>query len=81
MLDEKARQFWRTHSALTCKKPDFAPMRDLERLVPLQVQCRWAGLARHGGLAVAALGGIDGVCVGSLPRRLCAGAGAIGALS
>ena len=41
---------------------------------------RWAGLAK-GRVAVAALGGIDGVSVRRLPWRLCCGAGAIGALA
>jgi thiamine-phosphate pyrophosphorylase len=42
---------------------------------------RWSLLARRAGLAVAALGGIDGRSVRRLPRRLCIGAGAIGALA
>ena len=41
---------------------------------------RWCRLARGAGRAVAALGGIDGVSVRRLPRRLCRGVGAIGAL-
>jgi len=42
---------------------------------------RWAALARHAGLPVAALGGIDTACLRHLPPRVCAGIGAIGALS
>jgi thiamine-phosphate pyrophosphorylase len=42
---------------------------------------RWAGLARRAGIAVAALGGIDGGSVRRLPRWLCRGIGAIGALT
>ena len=42
---------------------------------------RWAALAQRGGLAVAALGGIDGRSARRLPRRVCAGVGAIGALA
>ncbi len=41
---------------------------------------RWGRMARGAGIAVAALGGIDGETVKRLPRRYCAGAGAIGAL-
>jgi thiamine-phosphate pyrophosphorylase len=41
---------------------------------------RWGLLARGAGVAVAALGGIDGATVRRLPARLCAGVGAIGAL-
>lgn len=44
---------------------------------------RWASMARRApaGLAVAALGGIDGGSIGRLPRHLCVAVGAIGALS
>ena len=42
---------------------------------------RWARLARDAGIAVAALGGIDGGSVRRLPSALCAAAGAIGALA
>jgi thiamine-phosphate pyrophosphorylase len=42
---------------------------------------RWAHLARSGRLAVAALGGVDGRRVRSLPVPLCAAIGAIGALA
>lgn len=42
---------------------------------------RWAGLTRHAGMPVAALGGIGAGSVRALPRGLCLGAGAIGALS
>ncbi len=45
---------------------------------------RWTRLARavdRAGLAVLALGGIDGRSVRRLPGRVCAGAGAIGALA
>ncbi len=43
---------------------------------------RWTSMARlaPAGLAVAALGGIDGTSVRSLPARFCRAAGAIGAL-
>ncbi len=41
---------------------------------------QWAELARRAGIAVAALGGIDGQSVRRLPRSLCRGIGAIGAL-
>ena len=41
---------------------------------------RWSRLARRAGLAVAALGGIAGSRVRALPRDICRGAGAIGAL-
>ena len=43
--------------------------------------CRWAALARRAGLPVAALGGLSGSSVRRLPRSLCFGAGAIGALA
>jgi thiamine-phosphate pyrophosphorylase len=42
---------------------------------------RWAAIARHGRVPAAALGGVDGENVHALPRRLCAGAAAIGALT
>jgi thiamine-phosphate pyrophosphorylase len=42
---------------------------------------RWSLLARRAGLAVAALGGIDGNSVRRLPFRVCQGVGAIGALA
>ncbi len=42
---------------------------------------RWSALARCAAIPVAALGGIDGGSVRRLPRRLCRGAGAIGALA
>jgi thiamine-phosphate pyrophosphorylase len=42
---------------------------------------RWSSLARRTVLPVAALGGIDGASMRRLPRLLCAGAGAIGALA
>ncbi len=41
---------------------------------------RWGRLAGRGGHSAAALGGIDGETIRRLPRRICAGAGAIGAL-
>jgi thiamine-phosphate pyrophosphorylase len=43
--------------------------------------CRWAALARRAGLPVAALGGVVGVSINRLPRGLCRGVGAIGALA
>jgi thiamine-phosphate pyrophosphorylase len=43
--------------------------------------CRWSRLAAQAGLRVAALGGVDGRTVRRLPRRLCCGVGAIGALA
>lgn len=42
---------------------------------------RWTRLARDCGVAVAALGGIDGCSVRRLPRGLCYGVGAISALA
>ena len=42
---------------------------------------RWARLAARAGLPVAALGGIGGGSVRRLPRVLCRGAAAIGALA
>jgi thiamine-phosphate pyrophosphorylase len=42
---------------------------------------RWSLLARGAPIAVAALGGIDGMSVLRLPRRSCRAAGAIGALA
>ncbi len=49
---------------------------------------RWAAMARRApagpvasGVAIAALGGIDGGSIRRLPARLCCAAGAIGALS
>lgn len=42
--------------------------------------CRWGLAARRAGLAVAALGGIEGPTVRRLPPGLCRGAGAISAL-
>ena len=43
---------------------------------------RWGRMARGArGIAVAALGGVDGSTIRRLPPRLCAGAGAIGALA
>ena len=41
---------------------------------------RWAGMARMGGVAMAALGGIDGGNVRRLPGRVCRAAGAISTL-
>jgi thiamine-phosphate pyrophosphorylase len=41
---------------------------------------RWVALASRAGLAVAALGGIDGARARRLPRRYCAGLAAITAL-
>jgi thiamine-phosphate pyrophosphorylase len=41
----------------------------------------WAALARRVRLPVLALGGVDGATARRLPRRFCAGAGAIGALA
>jgi len=41
---------------------------------------RWAALARRARLPVLALGGVTGDSVRRLPRRVCRGAGAIGAL-
>jgi thiamine-phosphate pyrophosphorylase len=44
---------------------------------------RWAALAHHArtGTRIGALGGINGITIARLPRRLCHAAGAIGALS
>jgi thiamine-phosphate pyrophosphorylase len=42
---------------------------------------RWSALARRSPIAVAALGGITGQSVRRLPRNLCRGVGAIGALA
>ncbi len=42
---------------------------------------RWTHLARTARLSVAALGGVDGVCVRRLPRQICRSVGAIGALA
>ncbi len=42
---------------------------------------RWTRLAMRARLPVAALGGIGAASVRALPRRLCRGAGAIGALA
>jgi thiamine-phosphate pyrophosphorylase len=44
---------------------------------------RWAAIARRGGagVAIAALGGVDGRSVGRLPARLCRAVGAIAALA
>ena len=42
---------------------------------------RWARMAGRAGLPVAALGGINGDRVRALPRHLCRGVGAIGALA
>jgi thiamine-phosphate pyrophosphorylase len=42
---------------------------------------RWSGLLRGVPIAVAALGGIDGLTVRQLPRRGCRCVGAIGALA
>jgi len=41
---------------------------------------RWSALARRARLPVLALGGVDGATAQRLPRRVCAGAGAIRAL-
>ncbi len=41
--------------------------------------CRWSALARHAGVVVAALGGIDAACLPAIPRDAAA-LGAIGAL-
>jgi thiamine-phosphate pyrophosphorylase len=41
---------------------------------------RWAGMARRAGVKVAALGGVTGASVTALPKLICVGAGAIGAL-
>jgi thiamine-phosphate pyrophosphorylase len=42
---------------------------------------RWSALARRSPVAVAALGGVDGVSARRLPLGLCVGVGAIGALA
>jgi len=42
---------------------------------------RWSAQARQSPVAVAALGGVDGMSVRRLPWGLCSGAGAIGALA
>lgn len=42
---------------------------------------RWAAIARRGGTPMLALGGVNGRNVRALPRGLCAGAAAIGALA
>jgi thiamine-phosphate pyrophosphorylase len=42
---------------------------------------RWTRVARAAGLAVGALGGVDGVTVRQLPRVACEAVGAIGALA
>ena len=42
---------------------------------------RWSGLARAAPGAVAALGGMDGASARRLPRGLCRGVGAVGALT
>ncbi len=54
----------------TASHPDVAAMGPV----------RWAALARRARLPVLALGGITGNSARRLPRRLCHGAGAIGAL-
>ena len=55
----------------TASHPDTHPLGPL----------RWAAIARCGGVPTVALGGVDGKNVRALPRRLCAGAAAIGALA
>ena len=42
---------------------------------------RWAAIARRGRMPTLALGGVDGRSVRALPRGICAGAAAIGALA
>ncbi|HEY4042535.1 MAG TPA: thiamine phosphate synthase [Rhodopila sp.] len=42
---------------------------------------RWAAIARHSPVGLAALGGVDGTTVRQLPTRLCKAVGAIGALA
>lgn len=42
---------------------------------------RWAAIAGRGRLPALALGGVDGRRARTLPRRICAGAAAIGALA
>jgi thiamine-phosphate pyrophosphorylase len=44
-------------------------------------QVRWASVARQATVPVAALGGVDGRTVRRIPKKLCYGIGAIGALS
>jgi thiamine-phosphate pyrophosphorylase len=41
---------------------------------------RWSGMARRTHVPVAALGGVTGATATALPKLICAGAGAIGAL-
>ncbi len=73
------RRAARAGAAVAFLSPVFATAShpDARSLGPV----RWSGPARAAGIAVAALGGIDGVSVRRLPRHLCRGVGAIGALA
>ncbi len=68
----------RAGAALAFLSPAFATAShpDATALGPV----RWAVLARRARVPVLALGGITGDSARRLPRRLCRGAGAIGAL-
>ena len=70
---------WRAGAALAFLSPAFpTPSHpDAPALGPV----RWTRIARTTGLAVAALGGVDGGTIRRLPRRLCRAIGAIGALA
>jgi thiamine-phosphate pyrophosphorylase len=77
-----AADLWRARRAgvrLAFLSPVFPTLshRDAIALGPI----RWTRLARAGQLRVAALGGVDGSNIRRLPRRVCHGVGAIGALS
>jgi len=72
------RRAARAGASLAFLSPAFATAShpDAGALGPM----RWAALARRAPLPVLALGGITGASAQRLPRHLCRGAGAIGAL-
>jgi thiamine-phosphate pyrophosphorylase len=72
------RRAWRAGASLVFLSPCFATASHPGQ-VPLG-PLRWHALARAGGGAVAALGGLDGRNARALSWRWCAGAAAIGAL-
>ena len=72
------RRAWRAGAELAFLAPAFATASHPE--ASGLGSLRWMRLARQARLPVAPLGGIDGCSIRRLPRRVCAGLGAIGAL-
>ena len=70
---------YRAGAGLAFLSPTFPTLShpDVAALGP----ARWARLAGAARLPVAALGGVDGLVIRRLPRRICRAVGAIGALA